>query len=129
MSVKERTDTAQMNFGSHQQGVGAVALAAKRIAKGETIYFDVFTRPNMPDNFRIIKHKGRFYFGVLKLLPERKNALRVSHCEDLDAFGTESLIATWQAGAKDPVFIAARITQFLMREGSDWFIQDSQDSQ
>ena len=36
-----------------------------------------------------------------------------------------SLIASWNDAANDVVFIAARLSLFLTREGSDYFIEES----
>jgi hypothetical protein len=119
MTTQQITSTRQINFAFDTHCFGACANAAKDIANGNTVKFDVFTRPNKEDSTEL-KYKSAFYFGIADI--DGKPALMVSHCSDLDAHQSHSLIASWNDSANDPVFIAARLTLFLSREGSDWFI-------
>lgn len=119
LKIEEITSTRQANFKFENHCFGACAVAAKEIANGQTVKFDVFTRPNKNDSCEM-RYKTSFYFGLYNI--DEKPALRVSHCTNLDAPSTHSLIASWYDCANDPIFISARLTMFLMREGSDWFI-------
>lgn len=120
MNIKDVKSTRQLNWKFENHCFGGCATAAQKIAAGETVYFDVFTRPNKEDSTEL-KHKSRFYFGIVDI--DGSPALRVSNSTNLEDAGTSSLIPSWNNQAADPVFIAARLTLFLCREGSDWFIE------
>lgn len=122
MNTQQFTNTRQFNWQFTNHCYGAAAIAAKRIAEGETIYFDVFIRPNKNDSTEM-KFKQRFYFGIVNI--GDKPALRVSHSKDLMDHSTHSLIPSWNEQAIDSATIAARLTLFLAREGADWFIQEN----
>lgn len=119
MLTTQITSTRQLNWDFNTHCFGACANAAKDIVNGNTVKFDVFTRPNKEDSTEL-KYKTGFYFGIMDI--GGKPALRVSHCTDLDAHQSHSLIASWNNAANDPVFIAVRLAMFLSHEGSDWFI-------
>lgn len=120
MTIKDVKSTRQVNWKFENHCFGGCAIAAQKIAAGETIYFDVFNRPNKEDSTEL-KYKTRFYFGLVDI--DGSPALRVSNSTNLEDSGTHSLIPSWNNQAADPVFIAARLTLFLCREGSDWFIE------
>ncbi len=122
MKIQEITSTGQMNFSFENHSFGAAAIAAKRIVNGEIVGFNVFERPNKNDSMEL-RYKTRFYFGLYEI--DGTPAFRVSNCKDLDASGSHSLIASWNDAANDVVFIAARLSLFLTREGSDYFIEES----
>lgn len=124
MKVQEIMNVGDFDFSFEKQGHGAVATAAKRIANGETIIFDVFNRENK-ENSRELTHKGTFYFGLYDLGQPDGVAFRTSVNKNLDCAGSHSLIPSWYGHiTKDPVHIASRLQLFLMREGSDYFLRD-----
>lgn len=118
MQVQDITHTNQLNWQLETHCFGACAVAAKQIVNGETVKFDIFRR-SKEESTRLTYVKS-IYVGLYEI--DGSQALRVSHCTDLDAHKTHSLIASWSKQATDPVFISARLAVHLMREGSDWFI-------
>lgn len=113
-------------FRFETHGIGAAGYAAKRIAQGETVSFDIWNRIKDDNDFLTIKREfvKRVYIGLSKLDDEpegRDTALRVSHCSDLQAHQTHSLIASWQGNdiTGDPVFIAAEIVSYMMANKYD----------
>ena len=118
MQVQGITHTHQLNWQFDTHSFGACAKAATDITAGQTVKFDVFTRSK--DDSTKLHYVNSFYFGLMDI--DGTPALRVSHCTNLDAHETHSLIASWNTEANNPVYISARLTMFLMREGTDWFI-------
>ncbi len=122
MKTKQITDVNQLDFSFENQGFGAVAIAAKKIADGEIVSFDVFDRKNKA-NSKEVTYINTFYFGIFDLGKPDGFAFRVSENQNLDIIGSHSIIPSWYGNiVKDPVFIAARLQLYLMGEGSDFFI-------
>lgn len=121
MTTQQITRTTQLDFKFNNHCFGACGYAAIDIAKGDTVKFDVFKRNPLVSTE--LEYKSTWYFGLFDI--DGKPALRVSNTPDLDASGTHSLIASWNDEANNPVFISARLVLFLMREGSDWFINST----
>jgi hypothetical protein len=122
----ETTTTKNLYFSFENQGFGAVAIAAERIAKGEAICFDIFNRDNKTDSCELT-YKGKKYFGLHDIGSDDEIdiAFRVSDVQNLDANGSHSLIASWYRTQVDnPIYIAARLQLFLTREATDYFINN-----
>lgn len=119
MRVQDITNTNQLDwsFGSHC--FGSCAIGAKEIVEGKIVKFDVFQRGAVST---LLSYVNTFYFGLVEI--DGTPALRVNNSTNLDANGSHSLIPSWYKEANDPIYISARLTLFLMREGSDWFINN-----
>lgn len=122
MRQDQKTSTGQFDFKFNNHCFGGCAFAAVKIANGDTVKFDVFKRLNKED-CRELTYQTSFYFGLLVI--EGTPAFRVSPNTDLEAPQSHSLIASWNNEANNPIYIAARLTLFLTREGSDWFLDDN----
>lgn len=116
------------DFRRESHGPGAVAIAAKLISEGKTVSFDCYKRVKDDNAFLTIKREyvDTFYFGIMDLkegIEGRSIAVRISHCSDLDAVNSHSLIPSWTPReiTSDPVHIAAELMLFLSRH-DDVFI-------
>lgn len=121
-SQRTFTHTSQFDFSPELCGHGAIAAAAWKIADGQTVCIDLFNRDDKNDS-RALTFKKSQYFGIAYF--DGKPALRTNTRPPLDHDGSHSLICSGNATATDPVHIAARVMQFIMRENcSDWFINN-----
>ncbi len=113
------TSSIEWTFENH--GFGAVALASKLIADGETVYFDCYNRN--PLNSTEMIFQARHYFGLMDI--DKYPALRTSSTSYLDAVGSHSIISSRKEKhiTTDPVFIASALMQFLRAQYIDFFIK------
>lgn len=123
--IRTVTRRQQLYWHYEQQGKGAVAIAAKRIAEGKTIYFDCFEDipPQKGQDGQQLRYLGRHYFGIIKF--EGLPALRMSKSEDLEDIGSHSLLSSGFPHVTDPVHIATAIYSALRTEARTFFIQGS----
>ncbi len=132
--ILEQPTTEMFRYEKH--GAGAAGYAAKRIANGEIVSFDIWQRILDDSQFLTVRREfvKKVFIGLCELdgEPEGKNvALRVSHIPDMEAHQSHSLIASWNGVdiAKDAVFIAAEIVSFMGCQGTNgrsvnYFIND-----
>ena len=103
---------------------GAAAIAAKLIAQGKIISFDMWERVEISFANCVRHYKGTVFIGLTKLEdenPGRNIAVRVSHNKDMQAHQSHSLIASWYGNeiATDPVHIASAIVSYMAAHKAD----------
>lgn len=95
------------SFDTH--GAGAIVKAVDQILSGAAVSFDCFTSGE--ESTDLIFEKTEF-IGIGK--DEDGAALRVSHCKDLYAHNSHSIIPTWYGDRViNPVLIAATIATYF----------------
>ena len=130
-ALKEKNQPAIEMFSFTKHGVGAAGVAAKRIATGEIVSFDIWMRIKDQNGFTVSSRQfiKTVYIGLAKLedeKPERNTALRMSNTHDLLAVNTFSLLASWDGNeiSTDPVFISAAIAHYMGIYNYDYFLNE-----
>lgn len=99
-----------------RHGRKAVVESVKRILAGEVVKFNSYER-ELNNSAKLI-HCETVYIGLSKI--EGEKALRKSHCEDLEAHLSHSLIPSWEPeNAIDPIHIGVAIVEYF--NGKDIF--------
>lgn len=116
--MKKQPTLQSFEYTNH--GTGAAAIAAKKIAKGETIRFDLWKIKRSIENvFSPIEREyiKTVYIGLDNIKDNdgtMKKCLRCSSTTNLNDHLSFSLIPTWKSEyAEDPVFIAAEISAYM----------------
>lgn len=113
--------TSQFNWKFETHGSGAIMVATKQILEGKTVSFDCFKRGETSTD--MIFQKTEF-IGIAHD-EDDGDMLRVSHCNDLFAHSTHSIIASWYGElVHNEALIAATIAMYL-RCYSDFFLNET----
>lgn len=110
--------TQQFDWTFESHGSGCMIPAVDRILNGKVVAFDCYNRGESSTDMLFQK---RIFIGIIND-EDDGNMLRVSHCNDLLAHSTHSIIPSWYGElVSNPVLIAASIVNFL-RAYSDYFL-------
>lgn len=99
--------TQDFNWSFASQGAGAIAIAAKEIAAGKTVKFEMYNRDAQDKTIMNLAFAA--HYGICEI--EGHPALRESISLDLAACGSHSVLPSWYAAeiVTDPVYIAAML--------------------
>ena len=110
-TFKPQPSTEDFIYENH--GSGAAAIAAKLIAQGKIISFDMWERVEISFANCVRHYKGTIFFGLENNAGDISARVSLSH--NLASSGSHALIASWHGEeiATDPVHIASAIVSYM----------------
>lgn len=121
LTVLDTISTRSIDWSIENHGYEAVAIAAKKIASGETVKFECYNRRNK-DDITEMTFEATIFFGIAEI--NGHNAVRISKTKDLLESQTHSLIPSYNKYVSDPVFIAASLMGYLRTQYVDFFLKE-----